>query len=587
MDMPVTTITSETIINTEEHFRIFAGPGAGKTHWLVNHMRHLLQNSNRLGVTKKIACITYTNVAVETIAKRLQSGADRIEVSTIHSFLYNNVVKPFIGNIADEFEFNTIKMDGHEEHRASRRKITQWLDENNSSSRLRHPYTLNQLKTLPHYVPGIANWLSTIDYKLDGDEILISVDNSKAFYTMDNGERRNFGAATCLNILAPELLSYKKLFWAKGVLHHEDVLFFAYNLLKQYPFIVEVLKTKYPYFFIDEFQDTTPIQAKILQMIAARGTITGIIGDEAQSIFSFQGADPAHYIDYQLQGLQDYKIIDNRRSTNEIIGVLNHVRRDMNQQPLRNVVGERCTLLIGHHRVASEYAREICGENLTILSWDNITARELGTQMTSDRPETNLIEELVNIDNSDRRNAIMSCVRAVEFAKEKRFKDAMKEIQFNYLPIGNKNDRKAMALQGLANLLSKYDQYKNLSFFEFYNLVRSDIRNNFPAATRGKAKDFYDRNTYQQIAVCLKVDDERSSCKTIHKSKGDEFDNVLVVMKTEAQCDFLINQSLRLEEHRLFYVALSRARERLFISIPSLGAEKLKKIEHLFEISNL
>ncbi len=52
--MPITTITSETIIDTEEHFRIFAGPGAGKTHWLVNHMRHLLQNSKKLGATKKL-----------------------------------------------------------------------------------------------------------------------------------------------------------------------------------------------------------------------------------------------------------------------------------------------------------------------------------------------------------------------------------------------------------------------------------------------------------------------------------------------------------------------------------------------------
>lgn len=585
--MSITTINSEAIIDVEEHFRIFAGPGAGKTHWLVNHMRHLLQNSNRLGATKKVACITYTNVAVENIVKRLQFGAERIEVSTIHGFLYSNVVKPFIGNIADEFGFNVVKLDGHEEHRPSRGKIGQWIDEHPGAQKLRHPYTLNQLKTLPDYILGLANWLSTIDYKLSGNEIYISADNRQAYYFMPNGERRNFEAVACLNILSPELLSYKKLFWEKGILHHEDVLYFSYILLTRYPFIVEVLKTKYPYFFIDEFQDTSPIQAKILNLIGANGTITGIIGDEAQSIYSFQGADPAQFKDYQLEGLKDYRIIDNRRSTNEIVRVLNHVRRDMGQQPLRNVPGERCTLLIGNYRLASKYAKEICGENLTVLSWDNLTARELKTQMTADRPEKNLIEELSAIDNSERRNSLISCLRAVEFAKEKRFKDAMKEMQFNYLHVSNKKDRKAMALQGLSSLLSKYGKYKDQPFFEFYNLVRTEIRNNFPAATRGKAKEFYDNYTYQQLAVCLRIDDERSPSKTIHKSKGDEFDNVLVILKDETHCDFLVKQTLRLEVHRIFYVAVSRAKERLFISVPTLDAEKLQRIEYLFEVNNL
>ncbi|WP_063962902.1 UvrD-helicase domain-containing protein [Chryseobacterium kwangjuense] len=585
--MPITTITSETIIDTEEHFRIFAGPGAGKTHWLVNHMRHVLHTSKKLGTTKKIACITYTNIAVETIVKRLQFGADRIEVSTIHGFLYSNVIKPFIGNIADEFGFNVVKMDGHEEHRPSRSKIVQWLNQSPGAQRLRNPYTINQLTSLPYYIPGLVNWLATIDYKLYGDDINIFADNRQAYYYPANGDRRNFGSATCLNILTPELFLYKKLFWGRGILHHEDILFFSYILLRRYPFIVEVLKTKYPYFFVDEFQDTSPIQSRILNMIGENGTITGIIGDQAQSIYSFQGADPAHFTDYQLQGLKDYRIIDNRRSTNEIVGVLNHVRPDMDQRPLRDVPGDRCTLLIGNYRLASEYTRNICGENLTILSWDNLTARELRTQMTADRPETNLIEEMSSFDNSDRRNALISSLRAVEFAREKRFKEAMKEMQFNYRHVVNKNDRKAMALQGLSRLLSNFEEFKDRSFFEFYSHVRTNISTNFPAATRGKAKEFYDNYTYQQISVCLRIDDEKSPSKTIHKSKGDEFDNVLVVLKKEEHCDFLINQTLHKEEHRIFYVAVSRARERLFISVPTLEEDKLRQIEHLFEVNNL
>jgi len=95
--MPINRITSDSaLIDIEHHFRVSAGPGAGKTHWLVEHIRNVLHRSNRLGKTRKIACITYTNIAVETILSRLGTSVDRVEVSTIHSFLYkrNHSVNP-------------------------------------------------------------------------------------------------------------------------------------------------------------------------------------------------------------------------------------------------------------------------------------------------------------------------------------------------------------------------------------------------------------------------------------------------------------------------------------------------------------
>ena len=55
---------------------------------------------------------------------------------------------------------------------------------------------------------------------------------------------------------------YKKMAWQKGVLHHDDVLFFSYQILEKHPFSLEVLRAKFPYFFVDEFQDSNPIQIK-------------------------------------------------------------------------------------------------------------------------------------------------------------------------------------------------------------------------------------------------------------------------------------------------------------------------------------
>ena len=105
-------------INT--NFRVFAGPGAGKTTWLINHLRNVLKTSCRLHRTRKIACITYTNVAAEEVMNRLSCDKFRFDISTIHSFLYRNIVKPFSHLIAQDKDgeplFNIDQLDGHTEH---------------------------------------------------------------------------------------------------------------------------------------------------------------------------------------------------------------------------------------------------------------------------------------------------------------------------------------------------------------------------------------------------------------------------------------------------------------------------------------
>lgn len=96
-------ITSEQTIPIDEPFKVSAGPGAGKTHWLISHIKNVVSNSNKLDVVKKVACITYTNVGTDTITSRLDIGNDVVEVCTIHSFLYANVVKPYIHLVSKDF----------------------------------------------------------------------------------------------------------------------------------------------------------------------------------------------------------------------------------------------------------------------------------------------------------------------------------------------------------------------------------------------------------------------------------------------------------------------------------------------------
>ena len=65
-------ITANTEIEIEKHFKVVAGPGAGKTKFLVNHIKNVLTNSVRLGKNRKVACITYTNVGVDALIDRIE-----------------------------------------------------------------------------------------------------------------------------------------------------------------------------------------------------------------------------------------------------------------------------------------------------------------------------------------------------------------------------------------------------------------------------------------------------------------------------------------------------------------------------------
>ncbi len=112
--------------------------------------------------------------------------------------------------------------------------------------------------------------------------------------------------------LKNSLIEYKKEYWKKGIIHHDDVLFFSDKILDLKPNLGAFLSARYPYIFIDEFQDTNPVQTRIVEIIGRSNSIIGVIGDLEQSIYGFQGAQPSQFEHFSLRGQRDYKIEGNR-----------------------------------------------------------------------------------------------------------------------------------------------------------------------------------------------------------------------------------------------------------------------------------
>ena len=567
------TITSSDLIPIEQHFKVIAGPGAGKTHWLVNHIKNVVKNSVRLEKTRKIACITYTNIAVETIMKRLGTSiANRVEVSTIHSFLYRHVVKPYLFLIADEFEVNFKKVNGHESISPRYSIIRKWLESHKRVDDLVAPNTWKQLLREEKF-DSLLRWLENLQYRYDSEENLKLVGNPEKAGAIKK----------VAEILEDDLISYKKLFWSNGKIDHDDVLFFSYVLVTKYPFILKVLRAKFPYFFLDEFQDTNPIQSKIIKLIAEEETIVGIIGDPAQSIYSFQGASLKEFNNFQLENMVEYQILENRRSSNQIIDLLNSVRMDIVQNKYKNIDNDVPILFIGKPIDAFNRIKQLYGEDIIIhtLSRDNLTANAMKSMITLDGMNTNLLTIFKEADTDPKRyKIILNSVESVEFARIGDYKNALEKMKELFSDYSNK-EKINNSIILLQELLRNYSNYKDKPIMDFYNILKPYFKS-MAGFRKGAAKDFYNRNLYKHIAICINYKDDISHHRTIHKAKGDEFENVLLISES---AEFLISPDLENEEeHRIYYVGMSRAISLLFIVVPKLLEKEQKFIKEKYSI---
>lgn len=482
-------ITANTKIDINKDFKIEAGPGAGKTQFLVKHIKNVLQASKILGSSRKIACITYTNTAVNTILKRLGSGvSNKVEVSTIHSFLYRNVVKPYCSFLPAEYNVCIGKIKGHEDPFVNYSYTKDWLN-NSPLIGLQNPNSKKQLRDLPNLNKALRNWLLTMKCNLDNNKISFVCDNKKA-NAYDKRTQKTIGIKHInLNILQQELLEYKKLYWEKGKIDHEDVLFFSYTLIKNYPFILTVLCAKFPYFFIDEFQDTNPIQSFLIDEIRKGESTVGIIGDKAQSIYSFQGAIVSLFTKFKVDSSNSHTILENHRSSNQITTFLNTIRKDITQKPCRNMNDLDVTLLIGSRKKTYDKAENLCNnETITSLARDNITSNVMKNKIEGSKFDRKLIENLENTDsNKIRKNYIISFIKAIELARNTNFKEALKKIDWLFK---DEDNPKKQALTSLSIMLKLYSQYKEDSLLNFYSILCDNLKIQLSRLNCGSIKKF-------------------------------------------------------------------------------------------------
>ncbi|WP_427340454.1 UvrD-helicase domain-containing protein [Caloranaerobacter sp. DY30410] len=560
-------IKSDTCIEIENNFKIEAGPGAGKTTWLINHIKQVLTTSKRLGVGKKIACITYTNNAVNEIKERLNEGTGKVEVDTIHGFLYRNIIKPYGYLLKDDNGKCLINLDelsGHQEHIPYRNFLRLLLE--------RYTERKNNEKNYIFYLKNekFIEYIKKFDW--------IQNEQGEFEYKVNSLNKRMIFQNKLPSFNKEEIEEYKMNYWKIGVLHHEDVLYLSYKILKENNRIVDFLNKKFPYIFIDEFQDTHPIQAMIIKMLTNDKTRIGIIGDSAQAIYEFNGTDRRQFTEFNVDNLKVYTIKENNRSGKSIVGFLNILRNDFEQQPIKLNSGEVRILVGDKFKIVEKIRNE---ENAIILVRNNSDVNELEF---NESLIDNLWEKAIAIDSNEKRvNTLYTILKSIQLYNFQSYTEARKEISKILKRRKNEKklskwDKRKIAIDILDKVAKSFEEYKNQGIIDFNNEVVKNIEDIYnlgkmTSIITSKSKrlvDFYKEYKVIDFYQSLKINDSQGYIRTIHSAKGSEFNSVLVIMD-EKQKKYLFNFDLEKEEHRIFYVAFSRAKEKLFINVPILN----------------
>ena len=325
-------LTSSTILSKEQlnrNFKVFAGPGAGKTHFLVENIKNIISSDELItkSRSRKLACITYTNAAVDELKHRLEFFSEYVDIYTIHGFIIENIIKPF-----QETLIAVIQQDyGFE--RSSSGLI---------SSQVEGVGILHGIEkgTIFEYIKSFDGGKyreAEVEYskKAMGD---VQVDINAFVIATLNGTPYQPSISRPKNIKAGHEIPIKQYLWdVVRKLTHNEVLYFGLRILQISPAALYALRVKFPFIFVDEFQDTSPLQTLIIKLIGEKSTRIGIVGDVAQSIYSFQGAKPSDFLQFAICDGQDgqYSIDNNRRSTRNIVNFCNFIRQsDMTIQQI-------------------------------------------------------------------------------------------------------------------------------------------------------------------------------------------------------------------------------------------------------------
>jgi DNA helicase II / ATP-dependent DNA helicase PcrA len=603
----------EGVINTEGPCMIIAGAGSGKTRVLTFRIAHLLQHHQVDAFS--ILALTFTNKAAAEMRHRIEDvvghDARNLWMGTFHS-VFARILRAEAARIGYPSNFTIYDTDD------SKTLIKQIVKELNLDDKLYKPGLVYSR------ISGAKNRL--ISWQEYQDNPIYEEDD------VSNG-RPEMGRIFEI---------YCKRCFAADAMDFDDLLYNTNLLFQLHLDVLNKYQHRFKYVMIDEFQDTNICQYQIAKKLAAVNQNICVVGDDAQSIYAFRGADIQNILNFERDypDLKLIKLEQNYRSTQTIVEAANSVINKNRAQLQKNVwtanaKGELIELIkatsdneegrlvasgifetrMQSHASNAEFAILYRTNSQSrameeALRRMNIKYRVVGGLSFYQRKEIkDVIAYLRYIINPNDEQAMR---RIINFPKrgigpgtiEKMVVTAYEqnislwevmEKGTKYLDAraGEQAETFAALIKSFRITAEKKDAYETASFVARQTGILKELNADKSIEGMGRyenvqellnaIKEFVDNPEREDTSlpaflqdVALLTDEDRSetdeeavTLMTIHMAKGLEFNYVFIVGMEEDlfPSQMMISSRADLEEERrLFYVAITRAKKKLFFS---------------------
>jgi len=583
---------------------VLAGAGSGKTRTLIYRVAYLLAQ----GVpANRILLMTFTNKAANEMLSRvesiLKSKPTGLWGGTFHS-LANRILRLFGRHLNLSANFNILDEED------AKNLLKNCVKELNLPSDKHFPKS-----DLIHKIISLAN-----NFNQPLEKIIVR--------KFDYLEEKYL----------PHILQiegeYKEKKKRASALDFDDLLFYWNKLLEENLAVRQKLSSQFQYILVDEYQDTNHIQGKIIKNLAGREKNILVVGDDAQSIYSFRGADVNNILKFpdEFPNCQIFKLETNYRSTPEILELANHSikknKRQFKKILQTNKNNSVKPVLVGMIDTENE-ANFVIAEILRLHDEDGLKWSEMAVLFRShfQSLETEMALNKEGIPYEMRGGLrffeqahIKDILAYLKIIANHKDEVAWQRLLLLQAGIGDVNAKKifnvAKELKNLADVLNfDFSLILPLKVYESWQELRHTmkaflaipgnktgdlikivlnsnyldyLKNNYDnaeersadlkeltvfAAKYNSLSDFLSDVALSESFKNKNVNENKKEnaliLSTIHQAKGLEWDTVFVIGLVDGQFPHakIFQNPIEIEEERrLFYVAVTRAENKLYLT---------------------
>ena len=600
----------EAVMHDKGPALLLAGAGTGKTRTLIYRVAHLIES----GVSpESILLLTFTNKAANEMKERAEKMLKEkcgITACTYHSFCVKML--RFYGKMAGISPDFT---------------IISGPDEADIIDIVKSELNFQKLKNMPS-ASVFASMLSTcVNKRLTLEELL----KEQKYWRFRQNERK-------LLLLREETKKYKE---EHNLFNYDDILLKFDQMLTDYSNIARRIEDTYRYIMVDEYQDTNTLQDSIIRKIRTKNTNLMVVGDDMQSIYKFRGADVQNILSFPKR-YTDCKVIyltENYRSSQEILNLANHVmtnategyqknlRAQFSSQELPKVYGVNDTKTEAEfvlNRIKAKHAEGIPYNDICVLYRNSFQSYELEVLLNKagldfekyggirflDRAHIKDVLAFLRIYTNPSDELAWFRILQLHIGIGKVYARNISRKCLEYGPeylIDDYHKRKKYGV----HIRKLYDEIQSWEGKEFLEILKSScayyaktlentIRNkkvdsesdreeSLQDLERNKeditilqemAKDYDSALAFLDATKSKGNEEDKLVLSTIHSVKGLEYDTVILL-----DCIDEILPSARYigspednEDVRCMYVAVTRAKNTLYMMVPKIALKYGKAI---------